>query len=165
MSYSVVTQLHPNGVIVRGALDRAGVKGVIVETAESSPTAVAAAEQLGISVGQIANSLIFEADGTPLLVMTSGAHRVDTARLATQLGFAVIRRPGAEFVREHTGQPIGGVAPVGHPLPLTTIVDVALEQFDEIWAAAGHPHYVFPTTFEELVAMTNGQVLTVGVES
>ncbi|MFM6981681.1 MAG: YbaK/EbsC family protein [Microbacteriaceae bacterium] len=165
MSYSVVSQLHPNGVIVRGALDRAGVKGVIVETAESSPTAVAAAEQLGISVGQIANSLIFEADGTPLLVMTSGAHRVDTARLATQLGFAVIRRPGAEFVREHTGQPIGGVAPVGHPLPLTTIVDVALEQYDEIWAAAGHPHYVFPTTFEELVALTNGQVLTVGVES
>jgi prolyl-tRNA editing enzyme YbaK/EbsC (Cys-tRNA(Pro) deacylase) len=165
MSYSVVSQLHPNGVIVRGALDRAGVMGVIVETAESSPTAVAAAAQLGISVGQIANSLIFEADGTPLLVMTSGAHRVDTTRLATQLGFAVIRRPGAEFVREHTGQPIGGVAPVGHPLPLTTIVDVALEQYDEIWAAAGHPHYVFPTTFEELVAMTNGQVLTVGVES
>lgn len=165
MSYSVVTQLHPNGVIVRGALDRAGVKGVIVETAESSPTAVAAAEQLGIYVGQIANSLIFEADGTPLLVMTSGAHRVDTTRLATRLGFAVIRRPGAEFVREHTGQPIGGVAPVGHPLPLTTIVDVALEQYDEIWAAAGHPHYVFPTTFDELVAMTNGQVLSVGVES
>ncbi len=164
MSYNVVTQLHPNGVIVRNALDKAGVKGVIVETAESSPTAVAAAEQLGIFVGQIANSLVFEADGAPLLVMTSGAHRVDTDRLAAQLGCDVIRRPGADFVREHTGQPIGGVAPVGHPQPLTTIVDEALGQYDEIWAAAGHPHYVFPTNFAELVAMTNGQVLSVGLE-
>ncbi len=147
MGFTVVENLHPNGVKVRQELDRAGVAGVIVETTESSPTAVAAAEQLGISVGQIANSLVFEADGAPLLVMTSGAHRVDTQRLAAALGVSEITRPGAEFVRLHTGQPIGGVAPVGHPSRLTTIVDEALEEFGVIWAAAGHPHYVFPTTF------------------
>src|SRR6185312_2098454 len=98
-------------------------------------TAVAAAQALGVEVGQIANSLIFDADGEPLLVLTSGAHRVDTARLAAELGVDKLKRATPEFVREHTGQPIGGVAPVGHPRPVRTLLDRALRRYDVIWAA------------------------------
>ncbi|GAA1785175.1 hypothetical protein GCM10009682_04040 [Luedemannella flava] len=107
-------------------------------------------------MGQIANSLIFAADGEPLLVLTSGAHRVDTAKVAVTLGIGELRRATPEFVRQHTGQPIGGVAPLGHPKPVRTLVDTALAQYDEIWAAAGVPQAVFPTTFAELVRVTAG---------
>jgi prolyl-tRNA editing enzyme YbaK/EbsC (Cys-tRNA(Pro) deacylase) len=119
-------------------------------------TALAAAAALGVEVGQIANSLIFDVDGDPLLVLTSGAHRVDTAKVAAELGLATLGRAAAEFVREHTGQPIGGVAPIGHRKPVRTLVDRALEQYDEIWAAGGIPHAVFPTTYAELVRITTG---------
>src|SRR3954467_12071981 len=90
-------------------------------------TAAAAAAALGVEVGQIANSLVFDADGAPLLVLTSGAHRVDTGKVAALLGVAKVRRASPEFVRTATGQTIGGVAPVGHPAPLRTLVDRALE--------------------------------------
>jgi len=119
-------------------------------------TAAAAAEALGVTVGQIANSLVFDADGDPLLVLTSGAHRVDTAKVAALIGVTAVRRASPDFVREHTGQAIGGVAPVGHPKPVRTLVDTALEQYDEVWAAGGIPHAIFPTTFAELVRMTDG---------
>jgi prolyl-tRNA editing enzyme YbaK/EbsC (Cys-tRNA(Pro) deacylase) len=124
-------------------------------------TAAAAAAALGVEVGQIANSLVFEmvtrADRAPLLVLTSGAHRVDTGKVAALLGADRIRRASPELVREATGQPIGGVAPVGHPAPLRTLVDRALDAYDEIWAAGGIPHAVFPTTFAELVKVTGGE--------
>jgi prolyl-tRNA editing enzyme YbaK/EbsC (Cys-tRNA(Pro) deacylase) len=107
-------------------------------------------------VGAIANSLVFDADGTPVLVLTSGAHRVDTEHLARVLGVARLRRATPEFVRAHTGQPIGGVAPLGHPQPLRTVVDVWLAPHETVWAAGGHPHTVFPTTFDELVRITGG---------
>jgi prolyl-tRNA editing enzyme YbaK/EbsC (Cys-tRNA(Pro) deacylase) len=119
-------------------------------------TAALAAAALDVEVGQIANSLIFSADGGPLLVLTSGAHRVDTAKVAALLGYASVKRASPEFVREHTGQPIGGVAPVGHPKPVPTVVDVHLGTFPVIWAAGGIPHAVFPTTYEELVRITGG---------
>jgi prolyl-tRNA editing enzyme YbaK/EbsC (Cys-tRNA(Pro) deacylase) len=119
-------------------------------------TAVAAAAALDVEVGQIANSLIFDADGAPLLVLTSGAHRVDTAKVAALVGVSMLKRATPDFVRTHTGQPIGGVAPVGHPNPLRTLVDTALEQYDEIWAAGGIPHAVFPTTYAELLRITSG---------
>jgi prolyl-tRNA editing enzyme YbaK/EbsC (Cys-tRNA(Pro) deacylase) len=163
MGWKNIDSMHPNGVVVRTALSEAGVSGQIVETVESSPTAVRAAEQLGVGVGQIANSLVFSADGSPVLVLASGAHKVDTDVIAAFLGAASVHRPDADFVREHTGQPIGGVAPLGHPTRLTTIVDDALAQYDVVWAAGGHPHYVFPTTFDELVAITGGTPLSVGV--
>ena len=105
---------------------------------------VAAAELLGIEVGAVANSLVFDADGEALLVMTSGAHRADVLSLAGIVGASRVRRADADFVRAATGQPIGGVAPVGHPRPLRTIVDVELARFPAVWAAGGHPHYVFP---------------------
>ncbi|MGH8964314.1 MAG: YbaK/EbsC family protein, partial [Actinomycetes bacterium] len=111
---------------------------------------------LGVEVGQIANSLIFEADGEPLLVLTSGAHRVDTGKIAALLGVQRVRRASPEFVRDATGQVIGGVAPVGHPQPLRTLVDRALGEYDEVWAAGGIAQSVFPTTCAELVKVTGG---------
>ncbi len=141
---------------VQDALDAAGANGRVRILPDAVHTAVAAAEALGVTVGQIANSLIFDADGDPLLVLTSGAHRVDTAKVAAALGVTQIRRATPEFVRQHTGQPIGGVAPLGHPKPVRTLVDTALEQYDEIWAAGGVPRAVFPTTFAELVRITAG---------
>jgi prolyl-tRNA editing enzyme YbaK/EbsC (Cys-tRNA(Pro) deacylase) len=148
--------MHPNVRAVRDALTAADAHGEIRVLPDAVTTAAAAAAALGVEVGQIANSLIFEADGDPLLVLTSGAHRVDTAKVAALIGVTAVRRASPDFVREHTGQPIGGVAPVGHPKPVRTVVDTALEQYDEVWAAGGIPHAIFPTTFAELVRMTDG---------
>jgi prolyl-tRNA editing enzyme YbaK/EbsC (Cys-tRNA(Pro) deacylase) len=145
---------------VRDALDAAGARSVdgsapeIVILDEAVHTAPAAAEALGVEVGQIANSLIFDADGEPLLVLTSGAHRVDIAKVAADLGVAELRRATPEFVRAHTGQAIGGVAPLGHPKPVRTLVDTALERYPVIWAAGGVPRAVFPITYPELLRIT-----------
>jgi prolyl-tRNA editing enzyme YbaK/EbsC (Cys-tRNA(Pro) deacylase) len=149
-------QPHPNVTAVTDALESAGAAGGIRMLPDAVHTAAAAAAALGVEVGQIANSLIFDADGEPLLVLTSGAHRVDTARVAQLVGATAVRRASPEFVREHTGQPIGGVAPVGHPKPIRTLVDTALSRYAEIWAAGGIPPAVFPTTFAELVRITSG---------
>jgi prolyl-tRNA editing enzyme YbaK/EbsC (Cys-tRNA(Pro) deacylase) len=94
--------------------------------------------------------------------MTSGAHRVDTARAAALAGASVVARADARSVREWTGQAIGGVGPVGHPTPIRTLVDTWLAKYDVIWAAAGHPHTVFPTSFEELIRITGGTAADVG---
>ena len=147
---------------VTEALAAAGASGEVVVLADEARTAALAAAQLGVEVGAIANSLVFDAEGSPLLVLTSGAHRVDTARVATLLGIGSLSRATPEFVRAATGQPIGGVAPVGHPAPLGTLVDVALAEHEVIWAAAGIPHTVFPTTYEELVRITGGTPAEVG---
>ena len=139
-----------------------GVAGEVRELPESAPTATAAAAQLGCELGAIANSLVFSADGAPLLVMTSGAHRVDTAKVANLIGASEVARANARSVREWTGQAIGGVAPVGHPSPIRTLVDTWLDKYDEIWAAGGHPHTVFPTSYAELLRITNGTPADVG---
>lgn len=155
-------QLHPNVQAVQDALDDAGARTGAGESCQvkllpdAVHTALAAAAALNVEVGQIANSLIFNADGDPLLVLTSGAHRVDTARIAADLGLGSLKRATPEFVREHTGQPIGGVAPLGHPKPVRTLVDTALAEYDEIWAAGGVPRSVFPTTYAELLRLTAG---------
>ena len=138
------------------------VPGEVRVLPESAPTAAAAAAQLGCEVGAIANSLVFAADGAPLLVMTSGAHRVDTARVAALVGAAVVARADAKSVRAWTGQVIGGVAPVGHPAPIRTLVDVWLAKYDVVWAAGGHPHAVFPTSYDELLRITGGTSAEVG---
>ena len=152
---------HRNVDLVTAALTAGGADPARVARMTVLPdavtTAAAAAAALGVEVGQIANSLVFDADGTPLLVLTSGAHRVDTGKVAALIGVQKVRRASPEFVRAATGQAIGGVAPVGHPAPLRTLVDRALAQYDEIWAAGGIPHAVFPTTFAELVAVTGGE--------
>jgi prolyl-tRNA editing enzyme YbaK/EbsC (Cys-tRNA(Pro) deacylase) len=138
------------------------VAGAVQVLPDSASTAAAAAAQLGCDIGAIANSLVFAADGEPLLVMTSGAHRVDTARVAALVGASVVSRADARAVRAWTGQVIGGVGPVGHPAPLRTLVDVWLAKYDVVWAAAGHPHTVFPTSFDELVRITGGTSAEVG---
>ncbi|MFV0372540.1 YbaK/EbsC family protein [Microbacterium sp.] len=150
--------LPPRSRLVHDALRSHGITGEIVVLPDAAATAVLAAEALGVVVGAIANSLVFQCDDEPLLVMTSGAHRVHTAALAERIGASRIRRASAEQVREATGQAIGGVAPTGHPAPLRTIVDRDLAAFPQIWAAGGTPHTVFPLTFDELVALTGGTV-------
>ena len=139
-----------------------GVSGQIKALPESAKTAALAAAGIGCEVGAIANSLVFDADGAPLLVMTSGAHRVDTARVAALIGAGSVGRADARSVRAWTGQAIGGVAPVGHPQPIRTLVDTWLEKYDQIWAAAGHPHTVFPTSYAELLRITHGTPAEVG---
>ncbi len=139
-----------------------GAAGAVRELPESARTAATAAAQLGCAVGAIANSVIFSADGGPLLVMTSGAHRVDTAKVSGLVGARAVTRAEAHAVREWTGQAIGGVAPVGHPQPIRTLVDTWLEKYEIIWAAAGHPHTVFPTTYAELLRITSGTPADVG---
>ena len=147
--------------LVHDALRAAGIPGDIVVLPDAASTAVLAAAALGVEVGAIANSLVFVSDGEPLLVMTSGAHRVDTAALAERLGRGRIQRATPDQVREATGQAIGGVAPTGHPARLTTVVDEALAAYPEIWAAGGTPHTVFPLTYDELVRLTGGTVAKV----
>ncbi|MGA1838771.1 YbaK/EbsC family protein [Herbiconiux sp. 11R-BC] len=151
---------HPAVARVRAELAAHGAGGEIVWLDDAASTAALAAAALGVDVGAIANSLVFLLDGEPLLVLTSGAHRVDTAWLGTQLGGAITRASAAQ-VKEATGQVIGGVAPVGHPAPLRTVVDVALAAYPQLWAAAGHAHTVYPTTFGELVAITGGTAMPV----
>ncbi|WP_194819569.1 YbaK/EbsC family protein [Nocardia sp. XZ_19_385] len=148
--------MHPNVERVAAVLRGHGASGEIVELAEPAPTAVAAAELLGCEVGAICNSLIFAADGAPLLVLTSGAHRVDTAAVARLVGAAKVERATPAFVREATGQAIGGVAPVGHPAPIRTLIDTWLDKYDVVWAAGGHAHTVFPTSYAELLRITGG---------
>jgi prolyl-tRNA editing enzyme YbaK/EbsC (Cys-tRNA(Pro) deacylase) len=154
---------HPAVARVRAALTDLGALGDVVVLDDHARTAAAAADQLGVGVAQIANSLVFAvADAAApqgrraLLVLTSGAHRVDTVRVAELLGVPKLERADPDFVRARSGFAIGGVAPVGHPEAIQTLVDNALGAYPQVWAAAGHPRTVFPTTFEELVRITGG---------
>jgi prolyl-tRNA editing enzyme YbaK/EbsC (Cys-tRNA(Pro) deacylase) len=152
---------HPLTTRFRGEHARRGGTGQIVILPESVHTAALAAAALGCEVGAIANSLLFDADGRPVLILTSGAHRVDTLAVAERVGVGALRRATPEFVREHTGQVIGGVSPIGHPAPVPTYVDAWLRRYDVLWAAAGHPAAVYSTTFDELAAMTGATEIEV----
>ena len=146
---------------VEAALRAAGVRAELRTFDQPVPTAAAAALALGCEVGAIANSLVFELDGTPLLVLASGAHRVDTKKLARGLCVGKIRRATPDFVLEHTGQHVGGVAPVGHPRPVRTVVDTALVNYRVVWAGAGDERSMFPTDFPRLLALTGGTAAAV----
>lgn len=158
----MVEQEQQSVITVRETLQLLGARGEVRRLDDSARTAKEAADALGIEVGQIASSLIFLADGKPVLVIASGGHRVDTEKLAGILQVGAITKASADDVRAATGFAIGGVAPVGHPEPLTTIVDIALSQYSEVWAAGGHPHYVFPTSYDELLRITTGTAAEVG---
>jgi prolyl-tRNA editing enzyme YbaK/EbsC (Cys-tRNA(Pro) deacylase) len=147
---------------VRDALARAGLAAEIVELPGAARTARAAADFLGCEIGQIANSLVFRAESSDgaVLVMSSGARRVDTARLAALVGEPV-GKADADFVRKHTGFVIGGVAPVGHAGDVRKFVDRALSGYGDIWAAAGHPHTVFRLTYPDLLRITAGAAVDV----
>jgi len=152
---------HPLTTRFRDEHARRGGTGEIVILPESVHTAALAAEALGCEVGAIANSLLFDADGGPVLILTSGAHRVDTAAVAERIGVGGLKRATPEFVREHTGQVIGGVSPTDHPAPVPTYVDSWLRRYDVLWAAAGHPASVYSTTFDELTTMTGATEIEV----
>jgi len=122
---------------------------------ESTSTAVEAAGALGVQLGAIVKSLLFMLDDELILILASGAHRVDTELLGEELG-GTLSRASASAVKQSTGQSIGGVAPLGHPETIRTVVDVTLADYDEVWASAGHPRAVFPTKFDELVRITHG---------
>jgi prolyl-tRNA editing enzyme YbaK/EbsC (Cys-tRNA(Pro) deacylase) len=159
---------HPSVVNVAAALKSAGQhaagEGIRILPTEVR-TAAQAAQALETEVAAIANSLVFRASfsgaDAPLLVLTSGAHRADTGTLADLSRATDVRMADPAFVKRHTGQAIGGVAPVGHPERLLTLVDAALERYGVVWAAAGHPRAVFPTTFGDLLALTGGRAADV----
>ena len=146
---------------VLAALRDGGVEVEVRRFDEPVPTAAAAARALGCDVGAIANSLVFDADGAPLLVLASGAHRVDTAKVAALVGAARVRRASPEFVLAATGQEVGGVGPVGHPAPLPTVVDVDLAAHPLLWAGGGDHHTMVAATYEELLRVTGGRAAVV----
>jgi len=146
------------------AATRLSIKGEVNILAETARTAVDAANGLGIEVGQIASSLIFKLPtGNPLLIITSGRHRVDTDLVAKNLGIAELGRADANYVKEVSGYSVGGVSPIGWTSqPEITLIDEALNDYPVVWAASGHPHAVYPTTYEELVKCTGAQPMVVG---
>jgi prolyl-tRNA editing enzyme YbaK/EbsC (Cys-tRNA(Pro) deacylase) len=152
---------HPAIARFRDAHTLRGGTGRIISLPDSVHTAALAAEALGCPVGAIANSLLFDADDTPVLILTSGDHRVDTGKVAADIGVGRLRRASPEFVRTHTSQVIGGVSPIGHPAPVPTYLDTWLRRYEEIWAAAGHPAAVYSTTYDELLAMTGATEIDV----
>ncbi|ORX15193.1 aminoacyl-tRNA deacylase [Mycolicibacterium wolinskyi] len=146
---------------VAAAVAAAGIEPAIKILDADAKTAAAAAAQLGCEVGAIANSLVFECDGEPLLVMASGAARVNTDVLAQHLGAHTIAKADAKLVRSATGQVIGGVAPTGHPAPLRTVVDETLASYPLIWTAAGTADSVMPLTYDQLLSLTGGKAVAV----
>ena len=159
-----------DGVLEKAAVKRVvtalmehGCAGQIKVLSDSARTAAEAATALGIEVGQIASSLIFKLpDGSPLLIITSGRHRVDTELVARNLGIEKLGRVDADYVKEQSGFSIGGVAPIGWVSPSTILIDQALNDYSVVWAAAGHPHAVYPTSFTELLAITSAKPMVVG---
>lgn len=148
---------------MRQLLQEAGVTGEVRVLPESAHTAALAAAALGCEPGAIASSLVFQAGDETVLVMTSGGHRVDTDLLSRELGVPV-QMARAKVVKEVTGQPIGGVSPIGHPAPLRTLVDQSLREYDELWAAAGSRNSVFSIGFDDLVRITHGTVTRVAAD-
>jgi prolyl-tRNA editing enzyme YbaK/EbsC (Cys-tRNA(Pro) deacylase) len=154
------TPVHAAVTAVETALVARGIAPRTRWFDESTATAVEAANALGAELGAIVKSLLFMLDDELILVLASGSHRVDTELLGEELG-GTLARASAKLVKEQTGQSIGGVAPLGHPQYIRTVVDVSLADFDEVWASAGHPRAVFPTTFDELVRITQGAPIRV----
>jgi len=145
------------------AKDSLGVQGEVTVLSESARTAQDAASALGIEVGQIASSLVFVLpDKNPLLIITSGRHRVNTEWVAHNLAIPELIRADANYVKEKSGFSVGGVAPLGWLTQATVLIDTALNDYEVVWAAAGHPHAVFPTTFDELVIASGAKPMVVG---
>ena len=167
---------HPSVIRVRDYLQSVGVSGQVVALKDSARTAAEAAEALGIEVGQVASSIVFKLpNGNPLLVITSGRHRVDTELVARNLGVEKLHRADADYVRSVSGfaiggvspvawvsEPVGGVAPIGWVSPATILIDEALNDYEVVWAAAGHPHAVYPTSYTELVKVTRAKPMEIG---
>ncbi len=154
--------MHKNASRVQEALRAAGSDAQVVELPGSTRTSAEAAAAIGVEVGQIAKSLVFMVDREPVVAVLSGSDRLDLDKLRRLRGATQVHRPDADAVRAATGFPIGGVSPVGHGAPV--VVDRGLAAYDVIWAAAGTPNAVYPTTFDELVAVSGGDVGDVRVD-
>jgi prolyl-tRNA editing enzyme YbaK/EbsC (Cys-tRNA(Pro) deacylase) len=146
---------------VRRALTDAGARDTVTVLTDKVPTAAAAAAALGCDVAAITNSLIFELDGAPLLILASGAAKVDVRLVASQLGGGKIRRAAPDFVLKHTGQEVGGVAPVGHPEKITTLLDESLKSHELLWAGAGDHNSMFSITYKDLQRITQAKEMPV----
>ena len=156
---------NPSVQRVSAKLKELGVSGDVHVLSDSARTAQEAADALGILVGQVASSIVFKLDDeSPLLVITSGRHRVDTKLVAEKLGITKLHRVDADYVKEKSGFSIGGVSPVGWINEATILIDEALNDYDVVWAAAGHPHSVYPTTYAELIKCTGAEPMVVGNE-
>ena len=155
---------NPSVIRVTSLLKELGCSGEVTILSDSARTALDAANALGIEVGQVASSIVFKLpSGNPLLVITSGRHRVDTELVAKNLGVEKLHRADADFVKNASGFSIGGVSPVGWVnQPELTLIDQALNDYNVAWAAAGHPHSVYPTSFEELARVTGATPMVVG---
>jgi prolyl-tRNA editing enzyme YbaK/EbsC (Cys-tRNA(Pro) deacylase) len=154
---------NPSVQRVSARLKELGVEGEVHVLSDSARTAQEAADALGILVGQVASSIVFKLDDeSPLLVITSGRHRVDTKLVAEKLGIAKLHRVDADYVKEKSGFSIGGVSPVGWVNPATILIDEALNDYEVVWAAAGHPHSVYRTTYAELIKCTGARPMVVG---
>ena len=151
--------LRPASARVQVLLREAGLEAEVVEFAETTRSAAEAASQIGCSLAQIAKSLVFrgKASSRPVLVIASGANRVDEKAVEGLLG-EKIGKADADFVRDKTGYAIGGVAPLGHAAKPATFIDEDLLALGVIWAAAGTPFSVFRLTPAELVRLTGGEV-------
>ena len=156
---------NPSVQRVSAKLKELGVGGEVHVLSDSARTAQEAADALGILVGQVASSIVFKLDDeSPLLVITSGRHRVDTKIVAEKLGVAKLHRVDADYVKEKSGFSIGGVSPVGWINPAKILIDEALNDYEVVWAAAGHPHSVYPTTYAELIKCTGAKPMVVGAD-
>ena len=155
---------NPSVIRVTALLKELGCSGEVTILSDSARTALDAANALGIEVGQVASSIVFRLpSGNPLLVITSGRHRVDTELVAKNLGVEKLHRADADFVKNASGFSIGGVSPVGWVnKPEIILIDQALNDYGVAWAAAGHPHSVYPTSFEELARVTGAMPMVVG---
>jgi len=155
---------NPSVIRVTALLKELGCSGEVTILSDSARTALDAAQALGIEVGQVASSIVFKLpSGNPLLIITSGRHRVDTELVAKNLGVEKLHRADADFVKNASGFSIGGVSPVGwvNP-PEITLLDVALDEHEVAWAAAGHPHSVYSTSFAELARVSGATPMVVG---
>ena len=159
-----MSQENPNVLRVLATMKELGIGGEVTHLEDSARSAQEAADALGILVGQVASSIVFKLpDGSPLLVITSGRHRVDTERVAKELGVEKLHRADADYVKDSSGFSIGGVSPLGWiSKPEIILVDEALNDYDVVWAAAGHPHAVYPSTYTELITCTGAQPMIVG---
>jgi len=154
---------NPSVIRVIALLKELGCPGEVTILSDSARTALDAANALRIEVGQVASSIVFKLpSGNPLLVITSGRHRVDTDLVAKNLGVEKLHRADADFVKNASGFSIGGVAPLGWLTKATILIDEALSDYEVVWAAAGHPHAVYPSTYTELITCTGAQPMIVG---
>jgi len=156
------TNLSPSAQRIQLAIRELGLNCEVIELPGSTRTASEAAEAVGCNLGQIIKSLVFASvtSHQPVLVLVSGANRVNEQRLSAVFGESVIKADG-DFVRVQTGFAIGGVPPLGHIQPIRTFIDADLMAFDEVWAAAGTPHALFSLTPAELLVMTHGEVVNI----